>query len=72
MHIASGLPLVKRNSAQSGIADANAHPEPPPALAWRWTPGRIDATRARLRKMLPGAILLTALVLLGALFPIVF
>jgi hypothetical protein len=70
MHIASGLPPVKRTSAQSGIADG--HPEPPPALAWRWTPDRVDATRARLGKMLPGAILLAVLVLFGALFPIVF
>ena len=70
MHIASGPALVRRNPAQSDIA--NGHPEPAPGLTWRWTPDRVDATRARLRKILPGAVLLTVLVLVGALFPILF
>jgi hypothetical protein len=80
MHIASGSALVRRNPAQSDVATsdlatsglATGHTEPAHGLAWRWTPDRVDATRARLLKILPGAFLLTVLVLLGALFPILF
>jgi hypothetical protein len=65
MHIASGLALVRRDRVQSDIATARSG-----RLTWLGAPKQFGATRARLRKMLPGAILLTALVLLGALFPI--
>jgi ATP-dependent exoDNAse (exonuclease V) beta subunit len=68
MHIASGLALVKRDPAQSDIGTAHTRR----MARVRWSPEQADALRARLRKMLPGAILLTALVLLGALFPILF
>jgi hypothetical protein len=76
MHIASGLALVRRNPAQSDAAagqpNTGAATGTAIGLAWRWTPAQVGATRARLRKMLPGAILLMALVLLGALFPVLF
>jgi hypothetical protein len=67
MHIASGLALVRREPSQSDIATGRTR-----RLAWLRTPGWIAATRARLRKLLPGVILLTVLVVLGALFPILF
>jgi hypothetical protein len=67
MHIASGLALVRRDPAQSDRTTGGAA-----RRAWFRTPGQIGASRARLRKMLPGAILLIVLALLGALFPIVF
>jgi hypothetical protein len=70
MHIASGLALVRRDPDQSDIAAG--HPRRMGGLAWRWTPDHGGATRGRLRKMLPGAILLTVLVVLGAMFPILF
>jgi hypothetical protein len=67
MHIASGLALVRRDPAQSDIATGRV------AGSGRLlTPEQADATGSRLRKMLPGAVLLAVLVLLGALFPIVF
>ena len=70
MHIASGLALVRRESAQSDLGTGQA----PPAegLAWRWKPDRPGTTRGRLRTMLPGAILLAVLAGLGAMFPILF
>jgi hypothetical protein len=67
MHIASGLTFVRRHPAQSDSVGQRVG-----GLAWLRTPEQIDAIRAWLRKMLPGAILLTVLVVLGALFPIVF
>ena len=67
MHIASGLTLVRRDPAQSDIATGR-----PAGRAWSRTPEQVDAIRGRLRKMLPGATLLTVLVVLGALFPILF
>jgi hypothetical protein len=70
MHIASGLALVRREPAQSDLA--NGHPTPAPGLAWRWKPDRLGTTHGRLRKMLPGVILLTVLAALGAMFPILF
>ena len=60
MHIASGFALVRREPAQSDVASGLTSPE------------RLNATRTWLRKILPGAILLTVLAALGALFPIVF
>jgi hypothetical protein len=70
MHIASGLTLVRRNPAQSEIA--NPPILRPGWLAWPRTPERAVAARAKLARILPGAVLLTALALLGALFPILF
>jgi hypothetical protein len=70
MHIASGLALVRRDPAQSDIGTARTRRLGWPG--WSRTPEQADATRARLRKMLPGAILLAVLVVLGALFPILF
>jgi hypothetical protein len=70
MHIASGLALVRRDPAQSDAATARTRRMGWPG--WLLTPDQADATRARLRKLLPGTILLTVLVLLGALFPILF
>jgi hypothetical protein len=70
MHIASGLALVRRDPARSDIRTTRARRMP--SLVWLRTPEQADATRARLRKMLPGAILLTVLAALGALFPILF
>ena len=67
MHIASGLTLVRREPAQSDIATRRTA-----QAAWLRTPDQVDAIRVRLRKMLPGAILLTVLVVLGALFPVLF
>lgn len=69
MHIASGLTLVRRDPAQS-----NGHgPEDRPrGRTWLPEPEQADALRTRLRKLLPGVILLTLLAALGALFPIVF
>jgi hypothetical protein len=67
MHIASGLTFVRRNPAQSDVATSGSA-----RLAWRWTPERSSTIRIRLRKMLPGVILLTVLVALGALFPFLF
>jgi hypothetical protein len=67
MHIASGLTFVRRHPAQSDSVGQRVG-----GLAWLRTPEQIDAIRAWLRKKLPGAILLTVLVVLGALFPIVF
>jgi hypothetical protein len=64
MHIASGLALVRRDPAQSDKATKR--------VAGLLTPERASATRARLRKILPGAILLAVLAMLGALFPILF
>jgi hypothetical protein len=70
MHIASGLALVKRNPAQSDIPIARAGRAP--RFARFRTPEQTGAIRAWLRKILPGAILLTVLVLLGALFPTLY
>jgi hypothetical protein len=70
MHIASGLALVRRDPAQSDIATARTRRMG--WLGWPLKPEQADATRVRLRKMLPGAILLAVLVVLGALFPILF
>jgi hypothetical protein len=70
MHIASGLALVKRDPSQSDMAAVRTRRVAGPR--WLPTPEQGDAIRARLRKMLPGAILLTVLVVLGALFPILF
>ncbi len=67
MHIASGLTFVRRNPAQSDVATGRTR-----RLAWVWTPERATTIRIRLRKMLPGVILLTVLVALGALFPFLF
>lgn len=77
MHIASGLTLVRRNPAQSEIAttpqlEVTARNRRPGWSADWWTPEQIAAARAKLRRILPGAILLTTLVALGALFPILF
>ena len=68
MHIASGLTLVRRNPAQSEISVGQR------VAGWPGCGRRSRSTqsRAKLRKILPGAILLTVLVVLGALFPIVF
>jgi hypothetical protein len=67
MHIASGLTLVRRNPAQSDIAAPRKR-----GLAWLRTPEQVGAIRAKLRRILPGVILLTALVVLGAWFPMLF
>jgi hypothetical protein len=69
MHIASGLALVRRDPAQS---DVGARAWRLPRLEWVRTVGETEAVRPRVRKILPGAILLMVLVVLGALFPIVF
>ncbi len=63
MHIASGLAFVRRETAQSDVVTE---------ARWSRTPEQRNVTRAWLRKILPGTILLTVLVLLGALFPILF
>ena len=70
MHIASGLALVKRDPAQSDRAAARTRRVA--GIGRLLTSDQADATRGRLRKILPGAILLTVLVMLGALFPILF
>lgn len=70
MHIASGLTLVRRNPAQTDIAAAR-----PRRMVWLGrlsAPDRIEATRAKVWKILPGAMVVAGLVLLGALFPLVF
>jgi hypothetical protein len=70
MHIASGLALVRRDPAQSDKATARTRRVI--RLGWLRTPEQHGAMRSRLRKILPGAILLTILVVLGAMFPILF
>ena len=67
MHIASGLTFVRRDPAQSDVATGRTR-----RLAWVWTPERATTIRARLRKLLPGVILISMLVVLGAVFPILF
>jgi hypothetical protein len=67
MHIASGLTLVRRDPAQSDVPTRRSV-----RLVWSGTPEQADAFYARLRKILPGAIMLAVLVGLGALFPILF
>jgi hypothetical protein len=69
MHIASALTLVRRSPALdvpgSQNADTLGHmpgDAPPPTVV----------APTRMRKALPGAILIAALVLLGALFPLTF
>jgi hypothetical protein len=64
MHIASGLTLVRRDPAQS---DGRT-----PRRAWLRILDQAGTTYARVRKMLPGAILLSVLAALGAMFPILF
>jgi hypothetical protein len=66
MHIGSGLAL-RRDPAQSDVATTRAS-----GLTWLRASVQVAATRARLRKILPGAILLAVLAVLGAMFPIVF
>jgi hypothetical protein len=58
MHISSALTLVRRAPAQSDTQG----------------PARDNAgpTGGRMRKAVPGLILLTILALLGALFPMIF
>jgi hypothetical protein len=66
MHIANALTLVRRAPAQS---------EAPAAAPFRAAGPTRTASRANgiwTRKALPGGILLTVLILLGALLPMVF
>ena len=69
MHIASALTLVRRSPALdvpgSGDADTLG---PAPGNA----PPPTEVAPSRVRKALPGAVLIAALVLLGALFPLAF
>jgi len=60
MHIASVQTLVRRAPVQSDVL----------ASARFQAPEQADSTRAWIRKVLPGALLLTVLVLLGGLFPV--
>jgi hypothetical protein len=63
MHIASALTVVRRVPVQSDIPVARGHR----------VPGQDRETAAAgWRKIMPGAILLTVLVLLGGLFPFLF
>lgn len=70
MHITRGLALVRREPVQSDIPAPRVWATPDFAGFRAWE--QADATRVRVRKLLPGAILLTVLALIGALFPIVF
>jgi hypothetical protein len=70
MHIASSLALVRRNPAQSKRptdSDQGAI-----RFAWVRRPERAKAIRTRVWKILPGVFLLMGLVLLGALYPLLF
>jgi len=70
MHVASGLILVGRESVQSDVAAPRGRRAPGPAPFQ--SQQHADPTRARLRKILPGAILLTVLALIGGLVPLIF
>jgi hypothetical protein len=69
MRIASVLTVVRRESVQSDLSAARGRLVRDTAP---FQPLNPDADRGRLRKLLPGVILLTVLALLGALFPVVF
>jgi hypothetical protein len=65
MHIASGLAVARREPTQADVPMSREgsipiarHPAETAAVRWR--------------KAMPGAILLTILVVLGGLFPIIF
>lgn len=66
MHIASGLAVLRRAPSQSDVAVGRSGQRP--SLT------RLDGVRltGRRRRWLPGAILLTLLVAIGAAFPLVF
>jgi hypothetical protein len=68
MHFASTM-TVRREQGSMDVAARRPHPAP--RLARTKAPA-VGAQAARWRKMLPGAILLTALVALGGLFPFLF
>ena len=70
MHVASALTFVRRSPALSDVpgSPSNATPSPSPHP----TPVGAEPTRIWARKALPGGILLAVLVLLGALFPMIF
>ncbi|MGD0429968.1 MAG: hypothetical protein ABSA58_02645 [Acetobacteraceae bacterium] len=66
MHIASALTLVRRAPAQSEAPGAAPFQTREP------TRTVVQTTGIWTRKALPGGILLTVLILLGALLPMVF
>jgi hypothetical protein len=68
MHIASAL-VVRRDRESINIAPRRARWSHP--LAWFAIPGE-RATAVKWRKLLPGAVLLTALIAAGGLFPFLF
>jgi hypothetical protein len=70
MHIASALTLVRRDSVQSDVAVARGG-RVRAAVPFQ-TPETTSLPRAQMRKLLPGAILVTVLVVIGGLFPILF
>jgi hypothetical protein len=63
MHIASALTVVRREQVQTGL---------PMSRGRRPRAQKPAAGTVGWRKMIPGAILLTVLVLLGGLFPSLF
>jgi hypothetical protein len=68
MHIASPM-VVRREPGSIGVASRPAYRAPRFA---RFKAQDSGAPVARWRKMLPGAVLLTALVAAGGLFPLLF
>jgi hypothetical protein len=68
MHIANPM-AVRREPGSMDVASRPAYRAPRFARFQAQNPG---ASVSRWRKMLPGAILLTALVAVGGLFPLLF
>jgi hypothetical protein len=68
MHVASPM-AVRREPGSMDVASRPAYRAPRSARFKAQDPG---VPVARWRKMLPGAILLTALVAVGGLFPFLF
>jgi len=66
MHISSALTLVRRAPVQSEVAMPRGQ-----AVHGR-LPVQAQPSGHWLKRALPGLILLTVLVLLGALFPVIF
>jgi hypothetical protein len=70
MHVARSLTIVRRETVELGTPALSGQP---PLVAVPFsTPHWKEAIPARLKKHVPGAILLMLLALFGGLFPLLF
>ena len=69
MNIASALTVVRRDAVQFDLSAPRGGLVQETAP---FQPSRQDAEHGRIRRLVPGAILLAMLALLGAIFPVIF